>query len=242
MSIVVLVPSRGRPDRAAEAFASFRATARLSTTRWVLGIDWDDPERTRYIEAFAQRSDRRFGWDPDEPFVVVLQAWETGDLARATNGLWRRFGDSADILGSVNDDMLFRTEGWDERVTAALARPGIAFGDDGFQHDALVTSPFITAGIPQALGWYALPTCEHLFIDNAWGDIGRGIGRLEYLSDVLIEHIHPLAGKADWDEGYERANDRRTTDHDRIAYERWRDRGGRQADIAKVRSRLAVAA
>ena len=29
---------------------------------------------------------------------------------------------------------------------------------------------------------------------------------LHYLEEVIIEHLHPIAGKAEWDEGYKAVN------------------------------------
>jgi hypothetical protein len=39
----------------------------------------------------------------------------------------------------------------------------------------------------------------------------------------VIEHVHPLAGKAAWDEGYHRANGEETVEHDKRAYDEWRE-------------------
>jgi hypothetical protein len=117
---------------------------------------------------------------------------------------------------------------------------GLAYGNDLFQGEQLVTSPFIRADIPRRLGWYGLPAVEHLFVDNAWGDIGRGLGVLRYMPEMVIEHLHPLAGKAEWDEGYERANNE--DDHrprpDRIrGLARWWRARGRPRSARSTRSR-----
>ena len=240
MTVLVLCPTRGRPERAADLFESFRATAELPSTQLVLVVDKDDPEVGRYLE-IGEHTVQRYGWSPDAPWAVGLEAHETGDLVKATNSGARRFWDRDLILGCVNDDMLFRTPGWDRRMTEVLHVPGIAYGDDLFQHEQLVTSPFMSSIIPRALGWYALPSCEHLFIDNVWRDLGEALGVLHYLPDVVIEHIHPLAGKAEWDEGYEKANNQRVTDHDREAYHAWR-RELFAADTAAVVEALTWAA
>jgi hypothetical protein len=205
---------------------SFCATAIYPKTRLVIGVDHDDPRRGEYAMAVRPRP---YGYEP----VTLVTLWEneTGDLVKALNGSWARFADAADIIGTVNDDMRFRSHSWDRLI--AQANAGIAFGNDLFQGERLVTSPFIRADIPKRLGWYGLPAVEHLFVDNAWGDIGRGLGVLRYLPEVVIEHLHPLAGKGEWDEGYERANNQEVTDRDRIAYEVWRDGGGLAADLHK---------
>ena len=147
------------------------------------------------------------------------------------------------IIGTVNDDMLFRTDGWDRVVADALSSgPGIVYGDDLIHGERLPTSPFISREILAALGWYALPTCEHLYIDDAWRELGLGIDRLRFLPEMVVEHIHPAVGKAEWDDGYERANNKAIVDRDHAAYLAWRNGQDYLADCRNVRRALRRAA
>jgi hypothetical protein len=50
------------------------------------------------------------------------------------------------------------------------------------------------------------PGCFHLFFDNFVKQLGLDLECLRYLPDVIIEHLHPVAGKAEMDAGYERVN------------------------------------
>jgi hypothetical protein len=221
VSVVVVMPSRGRPSRAHAAIAAIRGTAARVDTRVVLAVDEDDPE----LEAYR------------------ALRWETGDLVRATNTVAMRIAteDPGCVIGNLGDDHVARTPAWDRRVLEALDEPGIAYGDDRFQRRELPTAPFISASIVLALGWYALPACRHLFVDNAWRDLGVQAGCLRYLPDVVIEHVHPLAGKAAWDEGYHRANGEETVEHDKRAYDEWRE-ASMGADVDRVRAAIPVAA
>lgn len=217
--VVAVIPSRGRPERARRALRALRDRAALVSTELVLVVDADDPELENYRAI-------RF---PDVPFrpqprLVILEGPETGNLVRATNTVSLRIArENPDaIIGNLGDDHVARTDGWDRRIAEELERPGIAYGDDAFQGEKLPTAPFISARIVLALGWYALPSCRHLFVDNAWRDLGEMSGTLRYLPDVVIEHRHPLAGKAKWDPGYEKANGPETVEHDKTAYYQWR--------------------
>lgn len=233
----MVIPSRGRPDRARDAVQAIRDTAVLVDTSVILAVDSDDPRLDEYRAL-------RWSGHAAEVMLVVLQPDETGDLTRATNTVSLRVADDPDaIIGNVGDDQLARTVGWDLSVVNAMTAPGVVYGNDLFQGERLPCGGvFLHASIVQALGWYALPVCSHLFIDNAWGDIGRGMDALRYLPEMVFEHMHPLAGKAEWDAGYELANGRDTTDRDRIAYEAWRDGPGRVADLRKLRHLTRVAA
>lgn len=241
--ILVVIPTRGRPQRAGDVLHAIRKTAALPDTRPVLVVDRDDPLFSQY-QAVADGPDRkRFGWDPDHTWLIGLDPAETGDLVRATNSAAVRlvYEHPDAIIGNWGDDHVPRTDGWDKAVTAALREPGIAYGDDMFQHEKLPTAPFISAAIVNALGWYFLPELEHQFVDNAVRDVGVQLGRYHYLPDAIIEHDHPFAGKSTWDPGYERANSEGVIERDRVAYERWRETR-MAADIERVRQSLTVTA
>lgn len=209
--IVVVMPSRGRPRRALQAVEAALGLAALETTAVVVAIDADDPEILAYRETLAGSG----------AALSVLSGSETGNLVRATNtvslkvaGFFPRC-----IIGNLGDDHLVRTEGWDERITEVLHVPGIAYGNDLLQGEVLPTAPFISARIVTALGWYMLPSLTHMFVDDVWKAIGEDLKRLIYLPDVVIEHMHPGAGKAPNDAGYDRAD--ASTEADRIAFEEW---------------------
>lgn len=233
MSVVVVIPTRGRPETARDAVAAIRETAVRVATSVVLAVDADDPALPAYR---ALRWPGRLG---PSTTLVVLESDETGDLVRATNTVSLRVAreDPSAIIGNLGDDHRTRTPGWDRAIEEALEEPGIAYGDDLLQGELLPTAPFISASIVLALGWYALPACRHLYIDDAWKAIGEEAGLLRYLPDVVVEHCHPGAGKAEWDAGYERANAADATEADRLAYLRWRNGPLFAADLENVRRR-----
>lgn len=235
MSVVVVIPSRGRPERAASAIEAIRQTAVLVDTSVVLAVDGDDPRWMDYRRRTYQAT--RYG---AEVALVTLWGEETGNLVRATNTVSLRIArENPDtIIGNLGDDHFCRTTGWDRMISEALSEPGIAYGDDLLQGEMLPTAPFISASIVNALGWYFLPCLTHMYVDNAAKRIGEQLGRLVYLPDVIIEHLHPGAGKADMDDGYTRAD--ASTIVDRDAYHRWRYEGGLDADIAAIRGTVAA--
>ena len=55
--------------------------------------------------------------------------------------------------------------------------------------------------IINALGYMAPPTLQHLFVDNVWYAWGRNTS-MKYLEETHIEHMHPIAEKAEWDDVY----------------------------------------
>lgn len=216
MSTLALCPSRGRPAAAAATLVSFLETRRDPGSRIVFVVDRDDPTADRYPEGHTHLV------DPGGCMGEALAA------AARDRGL---LGDATSV-GMIGDDNRFRTAGWDVAMDGALTeRPGIAYGDDGFQHERLPTSWWLSRPIVDAFGM-TNPALRHFYMDNYWLELGRATGSLRYLPDVVIEHLHPLAGKAKDDAIYQRGH--RFARGDRALHERWLKRG-KERDLARLR-------
>ena len=205
--LLVLCPTRGRAAAAREAYAAF-TSSRWTDAEMLFLVDADDP--TPYDDVPVRR----------------LAAEDTGSMNNALNsGVRLALAGEAPprILGFVGDDHRFRTSGWDRKVIDALdgMGGGLVYGNDLAQRERLPTQVFINSNIVQALGWMGLPGAKHLYLDNAWLEIGTRLGRLRYLPDVVIQHCHPMFGTGEWDEGYRRVNAQEVYDHDRAVFEDW---------------------
>lgn len=231
MSIVVVIPSRGRPAAAKLAIEAVRETAVRVDTSVVLAVDADDPTLPGYKAL-------RFRGVGPEVTTIVLGPDETGNLTIATNTVSMRIANENPdaIIGNLNDDHRARTPGWDTVVNGALATPGIAYGDDLIHGIGLPSAPFMSARIALALGWYALPSCQHLYIDDAWRELGKALGVLRFLPDLVFEHLHESVGKAVWDEGYARGY--ANVDADHAAFDEWVARY-KDRDVRNVQRALA---
>jgi len=199
----MLIPSRGRPAAAAHAVDSAMSMARDTGTRVLVAVDADDPELGNYERAIPEGClrighPRRIGPLLNE---IVAEQLDAG---------WSHYG-------FMGDDHRCRTSHWDEQ----LMQPGVAYGNDLVHGEGLPTAFVVNARVIRELGYIVPPGILHLYFDNAALVIGERYG-LVYWPNVIIEHLHPLVGKAEWDEGYERANSAATNDHDREVYEAWR--------------------
>ena len=214
--LCVIVPTRGRRAEALrliEAWGATRAVAQL-----VLGVDEDDIA-TYPLDIFGAVArehdiDLRIEQLPRTSMCGTLNA-----LAVQAAGDYR-------FVGFMGDDHVPRTPFWDQRIARTLIRPcAVTYGNDLFQGPNLPTQVFMDARIVNTLGYMAPPTLKHLFLDNAWKTWGEYLDSLVYLPDVVIEHLHPQAGKADWDEGHKRVNGSEMWDHDRDAWGRYNEEG-----------------
>jgi len=217
--IKVLLPSRGRPHRVRDVYDSYMDTRALPDTKLTWILSQQDPKLQAY-----------FATDLIDDWLVLESDFDT--LTKKLNRA-AEMSKYADILGFVADDNIFRTDGWDIRIRDALEKPGLAYGNDLYQGAGLPTSVFISNEIVKALGWFALPTSDHMYLDNAWKTLGERLGRLVYLPDVVIEHMHPVVGKGGWDETYSLSNTSERLSNDRVAFENWAN-GEIELDIQKI--------
>ncbi len=222
MSLLVICPSRGRPDKALEAYQAFIKHKCNSDTEMVFVLDEDDPTVSEY----------------SVPNIVIPGG--SNGMGSALNQGAAKFVDDYDILGFIGDDHRFRTACWDTHIAATLEREGggIAYGNDLLQGINLPTQVFMSSIIVKTLGWMCLPGARHLYLDNTWKTLGEGLKRLYYLPEVIIEHLHPLVGKAEWDDNYRRVNEPAVYEHDKIVYDSWRE-GPYVRDVERLMTVLA---
>jgi len=220
--LVVITPSRDRPEQFREMI---RAVGETTDGRVeVLGlVDDDDPQLDWYdrLGAALMVGKRR-----------SLSAW-TNEGARSV--LAGRNGRTPRYLASLGDD--HRPRGaWDLKLIDAIEQldgPGMAYGNDLYQGVNMPTAWVVSAEVVRALGWMMLPSCEHMYVDAAVLALGKAADRIVYRPDVVIEHLHPYAGKADMDASYRQSNAPERYAADRAAYEAWK-RDGLAADVAQL--------
>jgi hypothetical protein len=187
MKMAVIVPSRGRPSAMAELLEEFQNTC-SGDTRIICRVDDDDPELDGYRAAVPYH----------------LYVGERIGLGASINEMALAWVDQADVIGFMGDDHRPRTLHWDVRVMEHIEREplGVVYADDLLQGRGLATQVFMGSELVRRLGFFNPPGMRHMYIDNFWMLLGTNLGTLHFLEDVIIEHMHPLAGKAQWDKGY----------------------------------------
>lgn len=208
----------------------------------VLALDEDDPASDGYT---------KLGWGAEPhvkaPRVAYAVTQATGTMVSALNVAATYITIPPDggpfAVGFMGDDHRPRTQGWDAAYLDALRDlgTGIVYGDDLLQRQNLPTQCAMTADIIQALGYMAPPSLTHLYVDNFWLSLGRSTGCIRYLPDVVVEHCHPVARKAEWDAGYQRVNSTAMYSADEAAFRRY-SQDSFAADVAKVKRLAAVGA
>lgn len=230
--LAVIVPTRGRPGSAARLSQAFRDTHALDALP-VFVADWDDPELPAY---------RKLLDSEQIPRLMVCDAGTGTGMTHALNYAARRYAELYEAVGFMGDDHLPRTVNWDSTVLDALdsLEPRIVYGNDLLQGKALPTAVFMQSRMVRALGFMAPAVLRHLYVDNYWKELGERTGSLRYLPDVVIEHIHPAAGKTAMDDGYRRVNAPEADRNDRAAWLAYRDGEGFEAALRTVRTEYGL--
>lgn len=231
MDLVILCPTRGRPEAAREARAAFLDTRRLFGSELIFVVDDDDPEIGGYREI-------------QSPGVVVMEQPSQGNMVGALNAAarWTMEAINPGFIGFIGDDHRFRTSRWDEIFVDLLRERngGMVYGNDGNRRDGDIPTQIVMSSvIVKTLGWMALPSCHHLYVDNVWRVLGDEVGRLFYMPDVIIEHLHPAFGKAVWDENYRRVNSADMYNHDAMAFSAWLSTD-MEEDVRRVKAALGA--
>ena len=212
--MLLIVPSRKRPQSCDELLTAFEETAEDADI--LFGIDDDDKSEysSRVLEKASINPRLRMG----------------GTL----NLLATQNADKYEFLSFMGDDHRPRTQGWDKILSDAIGeRPGVAYGDDLLQGANLPTAVTMSAEIVRRIGYMVPPVLVHMYMDNFWRDFGVKIGNLQYRADVVIEHMHYLAGKAINDLQYQEVNASHVYEKDRLAYEDY-EKTQMQTDVGLV--------
>ena len=190
-NLVVLVPSRNRPGSIAELIKSFDETETESDL--IVIVDDDEPQMDEYL---AQGCD-----------VLMVQKQGKG-MAKPLNFAANLMKDKYRHFAFLGDDHRPRTKNWDVEFINKLDElgTGLVYGNDLLQGENLATAVAMTGNIVKELGGMVPQNMIHLYLDNFWMTLGKDLNALAYMPEVILEHLHPVAGKAEWDEQYREVN------------------------------------
>ncbi len=233
--LLIIVPSRGRPQNVAALLDAWGRTS-TGAADLLVAVDEDDPELAGY-QALQDLEQSMSSPALGTPHWGVPR-WDFGERLRlggTLNAVATKYAADYRMLGFLGDDHRPKTPGFDRRFVDALddLGTGLVYGDDLFQRANLPTQWAMTSDIVQALGYMVPGGLVHLYIDDALKVLTERAGCLRYLPDVVIEHLHPSAGKAELDDSYRETNSDAQFDADRQRFEDWK-RFSMDADVARL--------
>jgi len=208
--MALLIPSRGRPDNIKRWMQAIEDTE--ATVDVYVGIDPDDPKYDDYWRLSLQYKN-----------LYIDEGTERQRFGPTLNRLCSRVVNDYKYIMWAGDDHMPRSKHWDKEYIGELEKlkVGIVYGNDLVMGEAIATQLAMTSNIVEALG-YAVPEgFVHLYIDNYFMELARSIGKLVYLPEVIVQHMHPCAGMAQEDQTYIEANSPENWTNDRIRLEKY---------------------
>lgn len=202
MSLVILVPMLGRPQHVAPLLESIRETAPHARVFWL--ITEDDGEVISAIDR-AVGSVKLMGGD-----YQIFPPRERGDYAKKINAGIAATDEEHIFTGA--SDLVFRP-GWYEAAVEKMA-PGIGvvgtndLGNLGTRNGGHATHMLVARWYVEQHGTIDEPGkfyhegYWHECCDNEAYETAKSRGMYAHARDSFVEHLHPLWGKAEWDDTY----------------------------------------
>lgn len=221
MKHLVICPTRGRPEKFERMVKSFKTTTHQA--KLITCINDGEEFVEKYLEIILKY---------DLPIIT----FKDKTLTQIINDTFKMFSHFK-YYSITNDDFIYHTNGWDDKLRESVGDFGIAYGNDGLQKQNMPTTFVISANIPIALGWLQLPTLEGLYGDCVIKAIGKRLDCLTYCEDVLIEHDHPIKNKSQKDQTFEITNSKARYQKDGEAFTKWL-KDDFDADIERIKQCL----
>lgn len=208
---MILIPTLNRIEKL-KSFLKSAVTAGTSEPGLII-VDSKDylNNQDEYIKVESE-------WAPPGWRLKITEAVSMGDKIRE---VWPMV-EHCDWVMLCNDDFEVVSKGWDKKLIAHLDGKNFASANDRslrtFQIP--VTATAFSMPLLRALGWPIYPpSLQHLFIDNAFRDLGKATGCWRIAADCVVLHKHVMFGAAQSDSTHEKVYNQKAWDHDQAIYE-----------------------
>lgn len=223
--ISILTPTRNRPNELRRMVRSVFDTAEdANGVEICFYVDQDDelsiPEINRLID-----EGYFVGWRVG-PRMVLTRCWN--ELLQDARG---------ELVMQGNDDVVFRTQGWDRMVQGAFdaSLDKIIFvhgSDQGMHYERFGAHGVVHKRWVDACGFFIPPYFSSDFGDKWLNDLANELGRRVYLPFV-VEHMHFMFKKAEIDRTTAERLARHKRDNPELLY--YQKLHERQANIHSLR-------
>jgi hypothetical protein len=194
MKIALMCPTRNRMNKLLTLISSLITTVNNpENVLLVLGVDEDDPAKKYYTYL-----------EKNVSIVKVVEFKNNGKFLGLST-MWNTMVEKvdADIYAMIGDDMLFKTQNWDEEVIKEFVNgpkdkiimvhcnDGMLGPDNRYaQVPPLCVNFFIHKNYVQTAGYFVEPYMENTHHDTWTQIVFDSLGRTVYRHDILIKHLH----------------------------------------------------
>lgn len=193
--ISLLCPTRGRPTNIIRMIESVFSNDTSGSSELVFFLDSDDLISIEVVKSLIKEYPTR---------VQGLVGPRNRNISKMHNICARKA--KGDIIGLSDDDVVYRTKGWNELIEQAFAETPdkilLVYGRDGLHNAAHATHPFIHRKWMETTGYFVPEHFTGDYADTWLNDVAIMLGRRHFIDTLITEHMHPGAGKAEWDATY----------------------------------------
>ena len=180
--ILWITPSRKRDKKLRRTIDSWRETT-TGQSDFLVAIDNDDNSYAATVNEYKDVI-----WEIGEPI--------NGPFLHLVNRIALKYQNEYQYLGFMEDDVIFRTPGYENRFIEKLkelGEHGIVYADDNVKKHlvrGLIGLPVLNSNIVKKLGFYSPPCLKCLCGDLFWRDMAKHLGSYYRFDDIMIEHMH----------------------------------------------------
>ena len=192
MNISLIVPTRNRPEQLRKLITSAYETASdPDNVEFCFYIDNDDTVSEEVILSF---NNKNIKYMIGERYILASLWNDAFELA------------TSDIFWHGNDDIIFRTPGWDKAVLEAFEtyddKIVFVYPASGNPNQKSGTHGFLHRNWVNTVEYFMPPFFSSDGCDGWINEVALVLNRIVFLPNVLIEHMHYTVGKAAMDTTY----------------------------------------
>ena len=217
--ISIVLPTRNRIQGLQQFFTSLvNTTAYFKKLDICLVIDDDDPDTKNYLDNHSFNLNIKYTIIPHGKHILG-EWWDIGYHKLATGS----------IIMLCADDFRFKTNHWDQLVYDEFAKYDdkilLVYGDDLFVSKRLqiATYSFVHRTWIENSPFWLPPYFTTDYVDTWISDVADSLKRRVFLPNLVIEHMHFLAGKVTPDkqanlDAYKRIMHEKNTEENKKIY------------------------
>jgi hypothetical protein len=147
---------------------------------------------------------------------------------------------SLDWAGTITDDVVPETPGWEQKLLEWNDGRTIISCDDGGQAPKRMAGAIIwPIPIFRAVGYWVPSGFRHCFVDDLWESLGRECDCWRVRMDVMVRHIHPFGAGGVEDDTHRHSYRADKWANDSALYEQWKA-SYKAIALAKLRAFLGA--
>ena len=197
----ILTPTRNRPANCERFIKSvYNSTKTRKNVEMLFYVDEDDPA----IEAY-----KSLHWHAQKEYEGFKKIEFVFGNPMSVSKSWNIIAERCigDVLIMGNDDLVYQTDGWDEKLDQELDqyradKVYVAWMNDGINGEKHCAFPIVSREWYECLGRFT-PGTFHFGYNDTWiFEVGKMLERLHYIPFIHAEHLHFSVGKSEMDDTY----------------------------------------